>query len=153
MHTRLCPCDACAKGELVHAEATSTSDLVFGISNFAAIERNYIRATVAHIGIVPRQHGIHDSLDTSPASTASTASTQTSTPRHQSHVESALTDLDRPRHKPRHCLDRGSTASTPRQPGLCILTPGRHSTHEKLAHTARTPHACNTRPHTHTEPT
>ena len=34
------PCDACAKGELVHAEATSTSDLVvvFGISNFAAIE-------------------------------------------------------------------------------------------------------------------
>ena len=31
-------CDACAKGELVHAEARSTSDLVFGISNFAAIE-------------------------------------------------------------------------------------------------------------------
>ena len=40
MHTWLCPCDACAKGELVHAKATSTSDLVvvFGISNFAAIE-------------------------------------------------------------------------------------------------------------------
>ena len=40
MHTWLCPCDTCAKGELVHAEATSTSDLVvvFGISNFAAIE-------------------------------------------------------------------------------------------------------------------
>jgi hypothetical protein len=38
--TWLCPCDACAKGELVHAKATSTSDLVvvFGISNFAAIE-------------------------------------------------------------------------------------------------------------------
>jgi hypothetical protein len=36
----LCPCDACAKGEQVHAKATSTSDLVvvFGISNFAAIE-------------------------------------------------------------------------------------------------------------------
>ena len=79
MDTWLYPCDACAKGELVHAEATSTSDLVFGISNFAAIERNYIRATVAHIGIVPRQHGIHDSLDTSTASTASTASTL---PRH-----------------------------------------------------------------------
>ena len=31
MHTWLCPCDTCAKGELVHAEATSTSDLVFGI--------------------------------------------------------------------------------------------------------------------------
>ena len=38
MDTWLYPCDACAKGELVHAEATSTSDLVFGISNFAAIE-------------------------------------------------------------------------------------------------------------------
>ena len=38
MHTWLCPCDTCAKGELVHAEATSTSDLVFGISIFAAIE-------------------------------------------------------------------------------------------------------------------
>ena len=38
MHTWLCPYDACAKGELVHAEATSTSDLVFGISIFAAIE-------------------------------------------------------------------------------------------------------------------
>ena len=38
MQPWLCPCDACAKGELVHAEATSTSDLVFGISNLAAIE-------------------------------------------------------------------------------------------------------------------
>ena len=38
MDTWLYPCDACAKGELVHAEATSTSDLVFGISNFAAVE-------------------------------------------------------------------------------------------------------------------
>ena len=35
-----------------------------------------------------------------------------------------MTDLDRPRHKPRHRLDRGSTASTPRQPGLW-LRPGR----------------------------
>ena len=51
MHTWLCPCDACANGELVHAEATSTSDIVFGISNFAAIE------LYAHIGIVPRQNG------------------------------------------------------------------------------------------------
>ena len=108
----LCPCDACAKGELEHAEATPTSDLVFGISNFAAIE------LYAHIGIVPRQngHGEPRHLDTS---TASTASTQTSTPRHRSHMESALTDLDRPRHKPRHRLDRASTASTPRQTGLC----------------------------------
>ena len=38
MDTWLYPCDACAKGELVHAEATSTSDRVFGISTFAAIE-------------------------------------------------------------------------------------------------------------------
>ena len=76
---------------------------------------NYIRATGAH---KPRQNGEPRQprhLDTS------TASTQTSTPRHQTHMESALTDLDRPRHKPRHRLDRGSTASTPRQPGLCFL--------------------------------
>ena len=73
---------------------------------------NYIRATGAH---KPRQNGEPRQprhLDTS------TASTPTSTPRHHSHMESALTDLDRPRHKPRHRLDRGSTASTPRQPGL-----------------------------------
>ena len=75
---------------------------------------NYIRATGAH---KPRQNGEPRQprhLDTS------TASTPTSTPRHHSHMESALTDLDRPRHKPRHRLDRGSTASTPRQPGLCL---------------------------------
>ena len=48
MHTWLCPCDACAKGELVHAEATSTSDLVFGISIFAAIELYRSYSTVAH---------------------------------------------------------------------------------------------------------
>ena len=73
---------------------------------------NYIRATGAH---KPRQNGEPRQprhLDTS------TASTPTSTPRHHPHMESALTDLDRPRHKPRHRLDRGSTASTPRQPGL-----------------------------------
>ena len=74
---------------------------------------NYIRATGAH---KPRQNGEPRQprhLDTS------TASTPTSTPRHHPHMESALTNLDRPRHKPRHRLDRGSTASTPRQPGLC----------------------------------
>jgi hypothetical protein len=74
---------------------------------------NYIRATGAH---KPRQNGEPRQprhLDTS------TASTPTSTPRHHPHMESAFTNLDRPRHKPRHRLDRGSTASTPRQPGLC----------------------------------
>ena len=79
---------------------------------------NYIRATGAH---KPRQNGEPRQprhLDTS------TASTPTSTPRHHPHMESALTDLDRPRHKPRHRLDRGSTASTPRQPGLCALRLG-----------------------------
>jgi hypothetical protein len=128
MDTWLYPCDACAKGELVHAEATSTSDLVFGISNFAAIELYQSYGCASHIGIVPRQngHGEPRHLDTS---TASTASTQTSTPRHRSHMESALTDLDRPRHKPRHRLDRGSTASTPRQPGLCFLGLFRHYAH------------------------
>ena len=76
---------------------------------------NYIRATGAH---KPRQNGEPRQprhLDTS------TASTPTSTPRRHPHMESALTDLDRPRHKPRHRLDRGSTASTPRQPGLCTI--------------------------------
>lgn len=38
MHTWLCPHDACAKGELVHAEATSTSDLVFGIHTKNSLE-------------------------------------------------------------------------------------------------------------------
>jgi len=78
---------------------------------------NYIRATGAH---KPRQNGEPRQprhLDTS------TASTQTSTPRRHTHMESALTNLDRPRHKPRHRLDRGSTASTPRQPGLCATLP------------------------------
>ena len=91
---------------------------------------NYIRATGAH---KPRQNGEPRQprhLDTS------TASTPTSTPRRHPHMESALTDLDRPRHKPRHRLDRGSTASTPRQPGLCseprlhptgMLRPGTHA--------------------------
>ena len=77
---------------------------------------NYIRATGAH---KPRQNGEPRQprhLDTS------TASTPTSTPRHHPHMESAFTNLDRPRHKPRHRLDRGSTASTPRQPGLWFST-------------------------------
>ena len=118
MHTWLCPCDACAKGELEHAEATPVQ-VILCLESAILQPLNYIRATVAHIGIVPRQngHGEPRHLDTS---TASTASTQTSTPRHRSHMESALTDLDRPRHKPRHRLDRGSTASTPRQPGLWV---------------------------------
>ena len=46
MDTWLYPCDACAKGELVHAEATSTSDLVLESAILQPL--NYIRATVAH---------------------------------------------------------------------------------------------------------
>ena len=116
MHTWLCPCDACAKGEQVHAKATST---LLCLESAILLPLNYIRATGAH---KPRQNGEPRQprhLDTS------TASTPTSTPRRHPHMESALTDLDRPRHKPRHRLDRGSTASTPRQPGLCASHGGR----------------------------
>ena len=85
----LCPCDACAKGELVHAEATSTSDLVFGISNFAAIE-------------LYQSYGCAYRHRPSTEIRMDMESLDTSTPQQPRQ----------PRHKPRH-LDTSHTWSQP----------------------------------------